>query len=152
MDELLKIDDVAQQSGLSKRTIRYYEEIGILPSPERSEGGTRLYRQEHVEFLNRIITAKEILGFTLQELRQFISLTNMLEIQKEEYKKVSNPKERRGKITESLVILDNQIEIIDQKIRKILKVQTELVTLRERARAAIGRIDEEISRTQKSLD
>jgi DNA-binding transcriptional MerR regulator len=145
MIELLKIDDVAKQSGLSKRTIRYYEEIGILPSPGRSEGGTRLYRQEHVEFLKRITIAKEVLGITLQELQQFLSLTDTLESQRAEYKKVSGPREQKEKLTKMIEILNDQLEIIEQKIGKILSVQTELVTLRERARAAIGRIDEDIS-------
>jgi MerR family transcriptional regulator, repressor of the yfmOP operon len=146
MDMLLKIDDVAKQSGLSKRTIRYYEEIGILPSPERSEGGTRLYRQEHVEYLKRITIAKEVLGFTLQELQHFLSLRETLESQRANYKKVSDPKEQKEKLNEILAIIDNQLEIIEQKIGKILSVQTELVALRERARARVMRIEEEITK------
>jgi DNA-binding transcriptional MerR regulator len=144
MDQFLKIDEVAHQSGLSKRTIRYYEEIGILPSPERSEGGTRLYRQEHVEFLKRITIAKEALGFTLQELQQFISLKDILESQKVEYRNLSDPREQRGKLTDILGILDDYLAMMEIKIRRMLSVQTELVTLRERARAAIGRIDDEL--------
>lgn len=46
-----KIDEVAKQCGLTKRTIRYYEEIGLLPSPQRSEGNMRLYTQEDVDLL-----------------------------------------------------------------------------------------------------
>ncbi|MCS7464026.1 MerR family transcriptional regulator [Paenibacillus doosanensis] len=145
-DVLLKIDDVAKQSGLSKRTIRYYEEIGILPSPERSEGGTRLYRQEHIEYLNRITVAKEVLGFTLQELQHFLSLRDSLESQKAEYKKASDPKEQMEKLNEILAITDNQLEIIAQKIHKILSIQTELVALRERARARVKKIEEDISK------
>ncbi|MDQ7094042.1 MerR family transcriptional regulator [Desulfosporosinus sp. PR] len=146
MDGLLKIDDVANQSGLSKRTIRYYEEIGVLPSPERSEGGTRLYRQEHVEFLKRITISKEVLGFTLQELQHFLSLRETLESQKAEYKKVSDPKEQKEKLQEILAITENQLEMIEQKILKILSIQTELVALRERARARIKEIEEEVSK------
>lgn len=62
-----KIDEVAKQSGLTKRTIRYYEEIGLLPSPQRSEGNMRLYTQEDVDLLKKILSAKEVLGFSLQE-------------------------------------------------------------------------------------
>ncbi|WP_462413239.1 MerR family transcriptional regulator [Neobacillus sp. Marseille-QA0830] len=140
-EEFLKIDDVAKQSGLSKRTIRYYEEIGILPVPERTEGGTRLYRQEHIEFLQKITVAKEVLGLTLHEVQQFITLTDTIESQKAEYKKVSNPRDQKEKLAEMIQILDKQLALLEQKIGKILSVQTELVTLRERARAAIERID-----------
>ncbi len=48
-----KIDEVAKQCGLTKRTIRYYEEIGLLPSPQRSEGNMRLYTQEDVDLLKK---------------------------------------------------------------------------------------------------
>ncbi|WP_042454335.1 MerR family DNA-binding transcriptional regulator [Neobacillus dielmonensis] len=141
-EELLKIDDVAKQSGLSKRAIRYYEEIGILPSPERTEGGTRLYRQEHIEFLKKVTLAKEVLGLTLQEVHEFIMLTDTIENQRAEYKKVSDPRTQKEKLTEMIEILNQQLQLLEQKIGKILSVQTELVTLRERARAAIERIDQ----------
>ncbi|AIE59993.1 MerR family transcriptional regulator [Bacillus methanolicus] len=146
MDGHLKIDDVAKQSGLSKRTIRYYEEIGLLPSPPRSKGGTRLYTQEHVEFLKKITITKEVLGFSLQELQRFISLQNAFESQRVDYRQVVDPRERKEKLIEIIEILDDQLEIIEEKIRKILSVQTELVSLRERARARIEKIDEELSK------
>lgn len=50
MDGHLKIDDVAKQSGLSKRTIRYYEEIGLLPSPPRSKGGQGFIHKNMLSF------------------------------------------------------------------------------------------------------
>ncbi|WP_027409423.1 MerR family transcriptional regulator [Anoxybacteroides tepidamans] len=145
MDEILKIDDVAKQSGLSKRTIRYYEEIGLLPPPPRSKGGTRLYTQEHVEFLKKITIAKEVLGFTLQELQHFISLRETLENQRADYRKVTDPKERKVKLAEIIEVLDDQLEMIEEKIEKILSVQSELKTLRERAQAAMVKINQELS-------
>jgi DNA-binding transcriptional MerR regulator len=42
-----KIDDDAKRTGLTKRTIRYYEEIGLITPPERSSGGVRLYSEAH---------------------------------------------------------------------------------------------------------
>ncbi len=68
----LKIDDVAQQTGLSKRTLRYYEEIGIIPPSERSNGGVRLYSPTIIKRLNDIVRAKDVLGLTLQELQEFL--------------------------------------------------------------------------------
>ncbi|ANB56010.1 merR regulatory family protein [Anoxybacillus sp. B7M1] len=146
MEELLKIDEVAKLSGLSKRTIRYYEEIGLLPPPPRSQGGTRLYTQDHVEFLKKITIAKEVLGFSLQELHHFLSLRDTLENQRADYKKVTDPRERKEKLIEIIHLLDDQLQMIEEKIHKIMSVQTELVTLRERARAAIVKIDEELSK------
>ncbi|EKN69332.1 MerR family transcriptional regulator [Neobacillus bataviensis LMG 21833] len=115
-----------------------------MPSPERSMGGTRLYRQEHVVFLKRISTAKEVLGFSLQELQHFISHIDMLESKKADYKKVTNPRERMEKLNDMIKILDGQLELLEEKVRKILIVQTELVTLKERGRSAIKKIEAEL--------
>lgn len=58
---LYKIDDVAKECGLTKRTIRYYEEIGVMPSPQRTDGGTRLYTREDIDYLKRWFAPKRYL-------------------------------------------------------------------------------------------
>ncbi|MGE8207357.1 MerR family transcriptional regulator [Heyndrickxia sp. NPDC080065] len=142
MDEL-KIDDVAKQSGLTKRTIRYYEQIGILPSPPRSEGGTRLYTQNHVEFLKKITNAKEVMGFSLQELHEFIRLSDILELQKIDYRKVKGTSLQKEKLEKVFYTVEEQLKLIDQKKKKILKVEADLVLLRDRAKNALIRFENE---------
>ncbi|MDA8322137.1 MAG: MerR family DNA-binding transcriptional regulator, partial [Actinomycetota bacterium] len=48
---LVSIGELARQAGVSSRTIRYYEELGILPEPPRSAGGTRKYPREYGGYL-----------------------------------------------------------------------------------------------------
>lgn len=128
----LKIDDVAQQTGLTKRSIRYYEQIGILSPPERSSGGVRLYSQDDVEFLKWAIDAKEVLGFSLQELKRFVKLSNMFESYRVNYKQAKDPTIQKQKVKEGLVLLNEQLFLVEKKIQKILTVQKELVDLREK--------------------
>ncbi|MEQ8719119.1 MAG: MerR family DNA-binding transcriptional regulator [Acidimicrobiales bacterium] len=66
--ELLNIGEVARRAGVSSRTIRYYEELGILPEPPRSEKGTRKYPLEYVTYLRWALTLKQ-LDFPLEEVR-----------------------------------------------------------------------------------
>ncbi len=68
---MYKIDEVTKQVGLTKRTLRYYEEIGLIHPPERSEGNIRLYTDEDIARIKRIVEAKEVLGITLQEMQHF---------------------------------------------------------------------------------
>jgi MerR family mercuric resistance operon transcriptional regulator len=56
-------------------TIRYYEKIGVMPSPARSAGGYRIYRAEHVRRLHFIRRGRE-LGFSLDELRELLRLVD----------------------------------------------------------------------------
>ena len=66
---------LAAKSGCNIETIRYYEQIGILPHPPRSSGGHRLYGQTLVKRLNFIRRSRE-LGFTLEEIRDLLRLVD----------------------------------------------------------------------------
>ncbi|MCM3538624.1 MerR family transcriptional regulator [Priestia endophytica] len=140
-----KIDDVAKQSGLTKRTIRYYEQIGLLPSPPRSKGGIRLYSQEHIDFLEKITNAKEVMGFSLQELQQFIKLSDILELRKADYRQVKGSSEQKEKLRKVVNTVEEQLELLVQKKENLLKVEENLVSLRDRAKAALVRFEKEES-------
>ncbi|WP_062235985.1 MerR family transcriptional regulator [Fictibacillus sp. FJAT-27399] len=139
----LKIDDVAKQSGLTKRTIRYYEQIGLLASPPRSEGGIRLYSEEHVEFLKKITNAKEVMGFSLSELQEFITLSDTLELQKHDYRQFKGTSQQKVKLEKVLLTVEEQLKLLEQKKKNILKVEGDLVSLRDRAKAALIRFEQE---------
>jgi DNA-binding transcriptional MerR regulator len=143
----IKIEEVANRTGLTKRTIRYYEELGILAPPERSEGRVRLYTDAHIERLQKIVNAKEVLGFSLQELQQFISIGTTLETQREDYKlrykDSADTAERKNRLMEMDKNAGEQLELIEQKIRKIHEVRSDLEDLRTRIRLGIVKLDEE---------
>jgi len=71
--DLSRIGEVADRLGVSPRTIKYYEEIGLLIPGERSPGGFRLYAEPDVERLRRILRLKDM-GFSLAAIREFISV------------------------------------------------------------------------------
>jgi MerR family transcriptional regulator, repressor of the yfmOP operon len=143
----LKIEEVANRTGLTKRTIRYYEELGILAPPERSEGRVRLYTDTHIERLQKIVNAKEVLGCSLQELQQFIAIGTTLETQRQDYKlhykDSTDIAERKNKLLEMDKNAGEQLEIIEQKIRKIHEVRSDLEDLRIRIHSGIAKLDEE---------
>ncbi|MEI4270969.1 MerR family transcriptional regulator [Klenkia sp. LSe6-5] len=68
---MLQIGEVAERIGLSLRTIRYYEEVGLAVPSARSEGGFRLYTEDDVERL-RVIMQMKPLGFSLEEMRELL--------------------------------------------------------------------------------
>ncbi len=67
-----RIGEIASLSSLTERTIRYYEEQGLIKA-RRSEGGQRWYTDEDLVYLKRIIELKG-LGFSLQEIRQIFEM------------------------------------------------------------------------------
>jgi DNA-binding transcriptional MerR regulator len=71
MRELLQIGEVARLIGASTKTIRYYHEIGLLPEPERTESGYRLYTAQHLLRLQRIRRLRA-LGLSLERIRKIL--------------------------------------------------------------------------------
>ena len=70
---LVSIGQLAKAAGVSSRTIRYYEELGILPEPRRSPGGTRKYPREYQGYIDTALALKD-LGFRLEEIRPLARL------------------------------------------------------------------------------
>jgi DNA-binding transcriptional MerR regulator len=70
---LVSIGQLAKDAGVSSRTIRYYEELGILPQPRRSPGGTRKYPREYGGYIAAALALKD-LGFRLEEVRPLARL------------------------------------------------------------------------------
>lgn len=66
---------LARRTGCNLETIRYYEKIGMMPEPPRTEAGYRVYDDRHVERLRFILRARE-LGFSLDDIRGLLSLVD----------------------------------------------------------------------------
>ena len=73
--EVLTIGDLSRETGCKVQTIRYYEEIGLMPVPERSAGNQRRYGKGHLDRLGFIRHGRE-LGFSLEAIRELLSLAD----------------------------------------------------------------------------
>lgn len=73
MSDLMAIGDLSRKTGVKVPTIRYYEGIGLLPAPPRSEGNRRLYGAKAVDRLRFIRHARE-LGFEVEAIRELLDL------------------------------------------------------------------------------
>ncbi|MAM63215.1 helix-turn-helix domain-containing protein [Maritimibacter sp. UBA3975] len=71
----LKRSDLAKLTGCNLETIRYYENIGLMPDPPRTASGHRRYGPAHVERLHFVMRARD-LGFTMEEIRGLLSLVD----------------------------------------------------------------------------
>lgn len=70
----MKIGELAKVTNIPVETIRYYEKIGLMPEPARSEGGQRRYHRKHRERLRFIRHSRE-LGFTLDDIRELLAMS-----------------------------------------------------------------------------
>lgn len=112
----MRIGELATELGLNPKTIRYYEEIGLLPTPQRTPVGYRLYDATDRERLQFIGKAKAI-GLTLEEIREILML------------------QRDGEqpCAHVLVLLDQKLATVDAQLRTLTEFRRDLVDLREEA-------------------
>jgi MerR family transcriptional regulator, repressor of the yfmOP operon len=127
----MRIGDVAALVGTTPRTIRYYEEIGLLPAaPERPAGSHRLYGQEEVEHLRELLRMKEVLGVSLDELRELVAAEETRAALKREYHEVDDPVRRREIAEEALGLIDRQLELVRRRRDEVARLEDELTERR----------------------
>jgi MerR family transcriptional regulator, repressor of the yfmOP operon len=68
-ESVYRIGEVAERTGVTTRTIRYYEELGLLEGSEREKGRHRLYCEGDIERLRELIRLRDLLGVSLDELK-----------------------------------------------------------------------------------
>ena len=71
--ELVRVGEVAERLGVSPRTIKYYEELGLARPETRSQGGFRLYGEEDIRRLERVLRMKGI-GYSLAAIRELLAV------------------------------------------------------------------------------
>ena len=132
----LRIGQVAERTGTTPRTIRYYEEIGLLPvALGREPGSHRLYDEADVERLRDVLRLKELLGVSLDELRELIAAENARAALREEWQSgVEDPVRRREILEEAVTHIGNQLELVRRRRDEIADLEAELVAKRRRLR------------------
>jgi DNA-binding transcriptional MerR regulator len=139
----LRIGDLAQLAGTTPRTIRYYEELGLLSAgSEREAGQHRVYNQEHVERLRELLRLKELLGLSLEELRELIRAREAGAALREEWQRVEDPDRRREILTEGLGHLDRQLALVRRRQAELAAFEDELSARRRRVRQRLARAPE----------
>lgn len=133
----LRIGEVAQRAGTTPRTIRYYEELGLLPvAAERDAGRHRLYLETDVERLEQILRLKDLLGLSLDELRDVIEAEEARGALREEWHRGDASRRRRSEILgEALGYIERQLALVARRREKLDQLEQELVD----KRALLGR-------------
>jgi MerR family transcriptional regulator, repressor of the yfmOP operon len=121
----LRIDAVAQRTGLTKRTIRYYEEIGLVTPSGRSEGNYRLYTEADVLRLERIQRMKQSAGFSLSEILEMLDAEGVRDRIRERYHSVADRAERARMLDESISVLSRQRALVLRKRKALDTLRTE---------------------------
>ena len=124
---LYTIDQVATRTELTKRTLRYYEEVGLLPPTERTEGNYRRYSEADVQRLKRIKDLRNLLGFTLSEIRILLEAEDERESLKLAYRQETDEPTKIAHLDHADELIRGQLHLIEQKLAGLEQMRQLLV-------------------------
>lgn len=134
--ERYRIGDLAKLTGTTPRTIRYYEEIGLLASEEKREPGAhRTFGEEDLERLRELLRMRELLGLSLEELRELMAAESArASLRREWYEGIEDPVRQREVLEQAAGHIDSQLELLRGRRDEIEKLTRELEGRRRRVR------------------
>ena len=137
---LLRIHEAATEVGLTPRSVRYYEEIGLLTPAARSEGDYRLYDDTDLERLRFIKGLRDDAGFSLAEIARLLEDEAARERSHAAYHATTDQAERARILRDRLVRYDHQIEMLRAKIDRLAIMVDEADARRARTAALIDEL------------
>jgi DNA-binding transcriptional MerR regulator len=128
-----RIGEVAERAETTVRTVRYYEEVGLLPgSEERRAGQHRSYSEADVERLKEILQLKELLNLSLEELRGLVEAEEARAAIRAQYRSATEAAERERLLTAAAGHLDRQLALIRDRRAALDELEERLAERRER--------------------
>jgi MerR family transcriptional regulator, repressor of the yfmOP operon len=140
--ERLRIGEVARRLGTTTRTIRYYEEIGLLGGGSGREAGQhRSYGEEEVDRLRHALRLKSLLGLTLEELGEVLEAEDARAARLDEWRHADpDPARRRQILNDALIYAERQLGLVRRRREEIDALESELVARRERIHARLAEL------------
>jgi DNA-binding transcriptional MerR regulator len=132
----LRIGELARLAGTTPRTVRYYEELGLLAQAgEREAGEHRTYTEADLERLRELLRLKSLLGLTLDELRTVMAGEDARAARRAAWHATEDPAERARMLKEAAAHLDSLLEHVRRHKRDVEAYEAELLERRERLRS-----------------
>lgn len=125
-DAYLQIGEVAERTGVTQRTLRFYEEKGLLRPPSRMDGGFRLYSEEDVRRVEQIRQLQKLLGLSLAEIKEMIEAEEVKSQLRAEYRRDLDIPEKRRRLHTAIAVTEKQHAIIRQKVEQMQAMRDEL--------------------------
>jgi len=125
--QTMRIGEVAELTGTTARTIRYYEEIGLLAGgTERELGKHRCYSEADIDRIREIVRLKDLLGLSLEQLSQLLEAETARADIRREFHETADPGRRQQLLHQSRGHIANQLELVRGRIAELTKLELDL--------------------------
>jgi DNA-binding transcriptional MerR regulator len=137
----MKIGDVAERAGTTTRTVRYYEEIGLLDGGDREAGTHRAYTDADLERLTHILRLKELLGMSLDDLKAIVEAEDARAALRAEWRSGAGARRKREIVDEGLALIGRQLELVRARKAELENMERELVERTGRLKLRLEELD-----------
>jgi len=144
-ERLLRIQEVAEEIGLTPRSIRYYEERGLLRPAARSEGAYRLYDASDLDQLRFIKGLRDDAGLSLADIGQIVEDEESRRRTRAVLKVTEDPAERRRILLERLASVDGLRELLNAKLARLHAMSDDVEARRGRLHDLLAAADQELA-------
>jgi DNA-binding transcriptional MerR regulator len=142
--DLLRIGEVARLVETTPRTIRYYEEIGLLPaSGARESGRHRLYTEADVERLRELLRLRDLLGVSLEELKELAEAETARAELRDEWRQGGEEMRPREILEEAIGHIGRQLDLVRGRRAQLEGLESELAARRRQLRERLRRLQAE---------
>ncbi|MSQ15114.1 MAG: MerR family transcriptional regulator [Dehalococcoidia bacterium] len=114
----MQIGQAAERTGLTQRTLRFYEEKRLLNPPTRMEGGFRLYSEEDIQRIEHILQLKQNLGFSLADIREMLEAEEAISALKAQFREFST-EQKIESLENATRVIEGQMGLIERKIDQL---------------------------------
>lgn len=128
----LRIGEIAERSGVTPRTIRYYEELGLLPRSERELGKHRVYTEFDVERISELTRLRDLLGLSLDELRSMIAAEDVRAELRRRFHATDSREEQLAVLDEALPHIETQLSLVRRRLSALQELESDLAERRKR--------------------
>ena len=122
----LQIGEVAERTGVTQRTLRFYEEKGLLRPPSRMDGGFRLYSEDDVKRVEMVRRLQDLLGVTLADIKEMVDAQEMLRELRAQYRPEAGVEEKRRQLKKAIDVVQAQYVIVKQKCGQMEEMKGQL--------------------------
>ena len=141
----LQIGEVADRTGVTQRTLRFYEERGLLKPPSRMDGGFRLYSEDDVGRVEQIKRLQNLLGLTLAEIKDMVEAEEVKEELRATYRPDLEVEERIQRVHKRIGVTQRQHDIISTKLTAMGEMKRDLEERLERSRARFAELEAQLA-------
>jgi len=147
-----QIGEVAERTGVTQRTLRFYEEKGLLTPSERMEGGFRLYSDQDVERIEMIKKLQGLLNLSLADIKDMVEAEEIRAQIRATFSPDRTLPARRERVTKVIAAVRRQLEIVETKLTALEEMRHDLRDRLTNVETRLEQIDEAIATGEGSTE